>query len=246
MIVAEIGLNHLGDTKHLDRYLKLASSVDGITIQILSDSFYQDKKYASFKLSDNEIIDFIDKAYRSGYKVGLVLDNYQLVEKYNSSKISFYKILSKDFNNSNLFKAISKTSANDIYISTGMSQYIELDEVIPALVNLDGRVKLIHTQLSNEIEDVNLKAIEVMGARYKVPIAYGHHCIDEKVVYASLGFSPESIFFYIKGYDNLKYPDDFHAINASFINDFVYNIKFLQKSIGDGVKVLMGNNLREG
>ena len=43
-----------------------------------------------------------------------------------------------------------------------------------------------------------------------------------------------------------NYPDDFNAINASFINDLVCNIKFLTKSKGDEVMVLMGNNLREG
>lgn len=245
MIVAEIGLNHLGSVSLLERYLKLARCVDAITIQILSDSFYQDKKYSNFKLSDNALKDFINKAYRHGYKVGLVVDDCQMVERFDSNLISFYKILSKDFNNNNLFKAISKTSSENIYISTGMSNYVELDEVIPTLIRLDERVKLIHTQLSNEINDVNLKAIEVMGRRYQVPIAYGHHCIDEKVVYASLGFSPESIFFYIKDEGNLKYPDDLHAISVSFINDFVNNVKCLNKSVGDGAKVSMGNNLRE-
>ena len=120
-MVAEIGLNHLGNKKLLHSYLKLASRAYAITIQILLDSFYQDKRYASFKLSD----------------------------------------------------------------------YDELDKIILGLVNLGNRVKLIHTQLSNEIQDVNLKAIEVMGLRYKVPIAPGHHCIDERVVYSSLGISPD-------------------------------------------------------
>ncbi len=81
---------------------------------------------------------------------------------------------------SDLFNAILKTSADEIYISTGISSYIELDDVIPKLASQDKRVKLIHTQLSNEIEDVNLKAIEVMGSKYNVPVAYGHHCIEKK------------------------------------------------------------------
>tara|TARA_B100000795_G_scaffold145874_1_gene109290 strand:+ start:425 stop:667 length:243 start_codon:yes stop_codon:yes gene_type:complete len=76
MIVAEIGLNHLGNKKLLHSYLKLVSRVDAITIQILSDSFYQDKRYASFKLSDKEIRDFIDQAHSSG--VALPLDGGSL------------------------------------------------------------------------------------------------------------------------------------------------------------------------
>ena len=245
MIVAEIGLNHLGSEKLLEKYLKLASCVDAITIQLLSESFFEDKKYSNLKLSDNTIQDFISKASKSGYKVGLAVDNLQSVNKFDSNLISFYKILSKDFNNRDLFNTISNTSVEDIYISTGMSDYNELDEVIPQLIHLDKRIKLIHTQLSNEIDDVNLKAIEVMRRRYNVPIAYGHHCIDKKVIYASLGYKPESIFFYIKAEDNLKYPDELHAISLNIINDFVDNIKYLNKSIGNGEKVSMGNDLRE-
>jgi sialic acid synthase SpsE len=246
MVVAEIGLNHLGDKNILDKYLKLACDVDAITIQILSDSFFQNDEYLSFKLSDEILIDFIDKAHSNGYKVGLVIDDYKKVGIFDSSKISFYKILSKDIGNNELLKSIFKTSAKDIYISTGMSDYGVLDRVIPSLVRLDDRVKLIHTQLSNEVEDVNLKAIEVMRKKYRVPVAYGHHCMKKNVVYTSLGFFPESIFFYIKGDDNKKYPDDLHAISTDIIVDFVGNITCLQKSIGSGVKVLMDNNLIKG
>ena len=245
MIVAEIGLNHMGSAKILQRYLRLTSSVDAVSIQVLSDSFYQNEKYASFKLSDKVIMDFINKAYEAGFKVGLVVDNYDLVEKFHSDRVSFYKILSKDIDNFDLFKTISGTSVNDIYISTGLSLSNALDEIIPRLINSDNRVKLIHTQLSNKIEDVNLKAIEVMRSKFQVPIAFGHHCVDEKVVYSSLGFSPESIFFYIKGDVDMKYPDDLHAININFVNDFVNNILRLKKSIGDGIKNLSKNKLKD-
>jgi N,N'-diacetyllegionaminate synthase len=245
MIVAEIGLNHLGSIKLLKKYLESAVCVDALTIQILSNSFFKNKKFSSFKLTDKILLDFILEAKNAGYKVGLAIDDYTKVEYFDSSLISFYKILSKDINNKKLIDSIMKTSAKDIYISTGMSDLKELDDIIPSLSILDSRFKLIHTQLSNEIEDVNLKAIELMRDRYHLPVAYGHHCVEEKVIYASLGFSPESIFFYIKGGDNLIYPDDFHALDIDELDNFVMNIKSLNKSIGEGIKIQMNNNLRK-
>lgn len=245
MIVAEIGLNHLGDNKLLKKYLESAIKVDAITIQILSDSFFENKKFSSFELTPKVLSDFILEASKAGYKVGLAIDDYKKVQFFDSNLVSFYKILSKDIKNKKLLNSIIKTSAEHIYISTGMSDFKELDTIIPKISKLDNRVKLIHTQLSNEIEDVNLKAIETMRGRYNLPVAYGHHCIEKKVIYASLGFFPESIFFYIKSEDDLIFPDDLHAISTDYLDNFVSNIRLIKKSIGQGTKMQMGNNLRK-
>ena len=197
--------------------------------------------YQNLTAFHNVLIDFIDKAHDRGYKVGIAIDDYKKVDMFTSDKVSFYKILSKDVNNRDLFDSICKTSVENIYISTGMSDYNSLDDIVPQLTSMDNRIKLIHTQLSNTISDVNLSAIELMHNKYKVPIAYGHHCIDKNVIYASLGFSPESIFFYIKGDENLTYPDDLHAVSIGDVCSLVDSIRQVQVSIGDGNKVSMDN-----
>lgn len=244
MIIAEIGLNHLGKKSLLDLYIKKAKKVDGLTIQILSDSFYlKNKKFSDFKLSEPLINKFIEQSYNEGFKVGLVIDDHNLIDKYHSKYISFYKILSKDIGDLNLFKKISNTSVDEIYISTGLSSFEDLDKIVPYVKSLDNRIKLIHTQLSNDVKDVNLKAIEVMNKRYNLPISYGHHCLNEKVIYASLGFEPYSIFIYIKGPKTYKYPDDLHAISLEKIDDFVNNVSNLRECIGSGNKIAMSNKL---
>ena len=244
MIIAEIGLNHLGKKSLLDLYIKKAKKVDGLTIQILSDSFYlKNKKFSDFKLSEPLINKFIEQSYNEGFKVGLVIDDHNLIDKYHSKYISFYKILSKDIGDLNLFKKISNTSVDEIYFSTGLSSFDDLDKIVPYAKSLDSRIKLIHTQLSNDIKDVNLKAIEVMNKRYNLPVSYGHHCLEKKVLYASLAFEPDSIFIYIKGPDEYKYPDDLHAISFEKIDDFVKNVINLKSSLGNGIKVETVNNL---
>jgi sialic acid synthase SpsE len=241
MIIVEIGLNHLGSDKILSEFLKIPDNVDAVTIQIISDDFYNNPDYKSLKLSDAKLINFIGKLLNLGKKVGLAIDDYTKINKFLPNEISFYKILSKDIENKKLIDAVKNTDVESIYISTGMSDYCLLDSVIPALVKSDKRIKLIHTQLSNNIADVNIKAIQVMRDRYQTPVAYGHHCDVPNVIYASLGLLPESIFFYIKGSEDLEYPDNAHAIDLLNVEELVYGIKNIKKAIGNGEKISMKN-----
>lgn len=245
MFVGEIGLNHLGNEAYLDYYINSSSSLDAITIQILTDKFYQNSKFSEFKLSDNAIRNFIQNANNKSLKVGLVLDDINLIKKFHCEKISFYKILSKDIDNKILLNAIQKTSVKEIFLSTGMCDFSDLDKIIPDIKKSDKRIKLIHTQLSNEIEDVNLKAIREMSLRYNIPVAYGHHCINDNVIFTSLAYNPESLFFYIKGEDKFNFPDNLHAISIKKVDELVKNIRLVQKSLGNGFKVNLGNKLRE-
>ena len=241
MIIAEIGLNHLGSKNNLINFLKIPSNVDAVTIQVISDNFFNNSDYKSLKLSDEILIDFIDKLIISGKKVGLVTDDYTKINQFLPDKISFYKILSKDIENKKLIDAVKNTDVESIYLSTGMGDFPMMDALIPAYIESDKRIKLIHTQLSNNIDDVNMMALESMRSRYKVPVAYGHHCDEVNVIYASLGFVPESIFFYVKGSEDGEYPDNLHAIELPDVKKLVDGIKKIKRSIGSGEKVTMKN-----
>ena len=118
-----------------------------------------------------------------------------------------------------------------------MSTYREINDLINKFNSDDGRLKLIHTRLSHEIGDVNMRAIRVMQEKYNLPIAYGHHCKIIDVIYLSLGFNPESIFFYIKGSMDLEYPDDVHAISLDRVGEITSKVKLFQRSVGDGIKI---------
>jgi len=240
MIVAEIGLNYLGDNNLIKKYIYASKACDGITLQILSKSFYKDK-YTNFMLSEESINDFINLAYSNKIKVGLVTDDIDIVKFFHCNKINFYKVLSKDLGNNDLLASILDTNVEKVYLSTGISDYITLDKVVPKIN--DPRVKLIHTQLSNEIGDVNLKAISSMRKRYSMDVAYGHHCEEKKVIFTSLGFLPESLFFYIKDDTKASYPDNIHAIKTSEIDKLVHDIKSLKTSIGNGEKVQFKSTL---
>ena len=94
-------------------------------------------------------------------------------------------------------------------------------------------------QLSYDVEDCNLSAIETLRLKYGYPVSYGSHCINEKVLYMSLCYNPSDILFYVKDNRPRFYPDDKHAIELNYVNSIVNNLKSLKYAIGTGVKEKM-------
>ena len=78
----------------------------------------------------------------------------------------------------------------------------------------------------------------------KYNIAYGNHCRNLNAIYAAIAFNPSDIFLYAKpDYDDI-YPDNFHAVTVSKLNNLIKNIKEIEKTIGDGVKCKVTKGIR--
>ena len=131
MIIAEVGLNHLGDEMLAMRYVhKLAKmSVDGITFQVPSKTFFQDNN-KHLKLSTKCIIDALQYTKSMGKEFGLAIGDIEMIEEFENHEVDFYKVLSKDISNDALVsKLINKTAAK-IFFSTGLSDFQEISELM--------------------------------------------------------------------------------------------------------------------
>ena len=82
MIIAEVGLNHLGDEMLAMKYVeKLANmKVDGITFQIPSETFFKEPKNKYLKLNPDCIIDALRYTQSKGVKFGLAIGDIGLIE----------------------------------------------------------------------------------------------------------------------------------------------------------------------
>ena len=82
MIIAEIGLNHLGDSKYADYYLKniVKSKVDAVTFQIREKSFYETDKTSSLKLSEKYYIKAREYCYKNKINFGVALADETLID----------------------------------------------------------------------------------------------------------------------------------------------------------------------
>lgn len=238
MIIAEIGLNHLGSEEYLNEYLDilLKSSVDAITLQVREPEFYKNTDFSEFTLPQG-VYTKVSKAVKlSGKKFGVALSDLSLVPFFDNI-VDFYKILSKDLGNINFIKNLINVTNVPIFISTGLSSNQNIHSFIDKIdSNKIENINLIHTRLSNEIEDVNLKAIDSMKKEFNLPVAFGNHCQNRLVTYVSIAFEPSAIFIYVKGETSPYHPDDKHAISLVDIAKHSKELKNLMKCLGAGIK----------
>ncbi len=246
MIIAEIGVNHLGDKNYLLEYVNklINSPVDAITLQIREQDFYKTERFSDFFL-DLEVYPIVSKMISdSNKKFGIALSNLEYVSFFDEI-VDFYKILSKDLGDYNFVDKLINVTDKPIFISTGLSSYDEIRSFIKKInISKEKNITLIHTRLSNKVEDTNLKAIEKMKSAFNCPIAFGNHCKNVNVTYAALAFNPSSIFLYTKGQKDVYHPDEEHAIPLNKISEFCKNLNQIKLAIGSGVKSRSKNTIR--
>lgn len=233
MIICEVGLNHLGDTDYSNLYFTklLESDCDAITYQIREKEFYKRDKYKNFELSFDYYSSLISKS--DDKKFGIALADKNLIDECESIGVDFYKVLSWDLNDYNyIYNLLNKTSKY-IYVSTGTSSFDDLDKFYHEFGNTK-RIGLVHTQLTQEVKDTNLKALSTLS-KFGFNVGFGNHCGNLNVIYSSLSFNPSDIWFYVKGLQK-DHPDDNHAVSMFEVRKFVKNIKEVSLAIGDGQK----------
>ncbi len=242
MIICEIGLNHMGNIKYANEYIDkiIKSKADGILFHIREKSFYTDTP--KLLLPDKFYVDAIKKVKKHNIKFGITLADPNKIDFCEKIGVDFYKIFSRDILDYEIINKIKLTKKN-IFVSTGMSNINEIKKFIKIIENNKKRFTLIHTQLDNNIEKVNLKAITLLKEKFKINVGYGNHAENIFIIYLSLVFKPSDLIFYVKGNKFKKHIDDKHAIKLDHLEDFIKNIKELPKGLGKKKKIKMKSKI---
>jgi N-acetylneuraminate synthase len=243
-IIAEVGLNHLGQESLAREYVDklVLTQVDGISFQVREPSFYEREEKKHLMLSEHIYSSLCKKVQKLEKQFGVAIADVEKIDFFESIGTNFYKIIRNDMVDDILVDKLMKTGKK-IIVSTGLSS----EEDIKLFLEKYGENKnfvLNHTQLSYEEGDCNLRAIEKLNQKYSVPISFGSHCANYNVLYMSLCFSPTDILFYVKKDDKIKYPDDKHAIKLEEVSQITYNIDVLSKATGTGEKIKLNNKIK--
>ena len=236
-LILEVGLNHFGKVKESIKYLKffLKSNFTHITYQIQKESYYEKFK---FKLPISHYIFLINKIHKKGKKIGLAVCDIDSCYEIAKLNFDFYKILSISLTDKFLVKFI-KERKKPIFLSCGTASNNEIKKSINNFKNGEKKkITLIHTSLSYEAKDQNLKRLELL---YKIlpRIAYGHHYSNFLPIILSLYSKIKYIFIYIKALEKKGrfYPDEKHALNFKKIDN-------LSEIINESIKILGSENRR--
>jgi len=242
MIIAEIGLNHLGKKNYLHKYLNtlVKTNVDAITLQIREPSYYE--KNPKLKLDKNMYSYVSNYLHSWNKKFGIAICDFSEVNFLNAVGVDFYKIIRNDMNSHLLIDSLIDTK-KQIFVSTGMSSQDDIEKFI-SYIGKNPNFKLNHTQLSYSVGDCNLSAISKMK-KYGLDVSFGSHCENHTVLYLSLAYKPSDILFYVRLNTKDDFPDGRHAVNINMVDEMVNNLKMLPLSIGTGQKQTMNNRIED-
>ncbi|WP_319416107.1 N-acetylneuraminate synthase family protein [Marispirochaeta aestuarii] len=244
MIIAELGLNHQGDEAEVDRLLNaiLSTPVDAVTMQVREAGYYTQTKNEKYYLDNTVYESAAHKILAANRKFGIALSDKDKVDYFSQLGATFFKVLSKDIHNFDLLEKIALTGKN-VYLSTGLSDFAEIQAAVDFLKKHGNEPVLNHTALNYDPEMINLKSITELKKQFNLQASYGNHSPYLETLFAAIAFEPESIFLYVKGNLEDNYKDDSHAIPVYKLSYYLGLLSVVRKSLGSGIKQKMEDSL---
>ena len=227
-IIAEIGLNHLGSVEKAMEIIDLLlvePEVDGITLQIREDEFYDSTAPHKNKLPWSLYRAASKKIRCSGKLFGVAIADINAIDELQHIGIDFWKTLSWDIQNGLLLRKLKSTNKK-IYVSTGISSTEEI-------IKCNGiweDVVFIHTSLTLNVDEVHLSAMLNMKNNHGIEMAFGLHSDFKEALYIASSLQPSDVFFYVKGSSDV--PDDKHAFLLTELADACSKVRLSEKVMG--------------
>ena len=159
-----------------------------------------------------------------------------------------YKIGSGEMTNYLMLFKIAKTG-KPIILSSGMSDYKELDECIEFLKPFGNELSLLQctTAYPTKPEQWGLKEIPKLKERYGIPIGYSDHSSDITACIAATALGAEILEFHAVFDKNMFGPDAKASLDLDEISMLVKSVRKLEislKQISDKADISSYNDLK--
>jgi N,N'-diacetyllegionaminate synthase len=243
-IIAEIGINHGGDSNVCAQMIKAAadSGADAVKLQTVNAEESYVKGTASYnefktkELSDKSIKELINLSNELGIILFSTPGDFSSLQRIVKWGMPAIKISSGLMTNYPLIAEAAKTGL-PLIISTGMALSSDIDKAIETVVKNDGKnnALLKCTSIYPSPDDaINLDAISTMIDRYKIPIGYSDHTLDDLACISAVAKGALIIEKHFTLDRNLPGAD--HAISME-PNDFVQMVKKTRR-----ISSMLGSN----
>lgn len=262
-VIGEIGINHNGDIELAKKMIKKASEAgcDAVKFQKRTiDVVYSEDYLDSFRESP---WGNTQRAQKEGLEFGY--EEYHEIDRYcgelgidwfasawdipsqrflQTFNLKYNKIASAMLGNKDFLKTVA-AEGKKTFISTGMSTWEELDEVVSIFKDASCPFELMHCNSTYPMQekDANLLLIDELKKRYGVPVGYSGHeeGIMVSVIAATRGIS--SIERHIT-LDREMYGSDQRAsIEFEQLKQLVNYIRRVDVILGDGIRRMSDEEL---
>jgi len=270
-IIAEIGINHNGSIDLCKKLINAAKDAGANAVKFQKREI--DKVYTS---------DFLDSYRESPWgktqreqKAGLEFsqEEYQEIDLFCKSleidwfasawdvesqeflknfDLKYNKVASAMIAYEDLLEIIS-SEGKHTFISTGMSEYKDIDNAVDIFTRKNCSFELMHTVSTYPLnpKHANLRMIQTLQERYKCKVGYSGHEVGLDISIAAAAMNISSLERHIT-LDRCMYGSDQSAsIEPNGFRMLVDSIRTVESSLGDGVKTfsedekLVAANLRQ-
>jgi len=253
-VVAEIGINHNGDIDLAKRLISVAvaANCDAVKFQKRTvDIVYTREELARPRESPfGETNGDLKRGLEFGPDEYAEIDSFcrasgiaWFASCWDESSVDFIanfdvpclKIASASLTDDNLLRH-TRAAGKPLILSTGMSTIAEIDHAVSILGTDD--LVLLHacSTYPADYEELNLRAIPVMRARYGVPVGYSGHETGIPSSVASVVLGASCVERHITMDRAMWGTDQAASLEPNGITRLVRDIRLVERSMGDGVK----------
>jgi N-acetylneuraminate synthase/N,N'-diacetyllegionaminate synthase len=261
-IIAEAGVNHNGDVRLAKKLVDAAKDAGSDAVKF--QAFKTERvvtKYAEKAEYQKETTGPNKSQYTMIKR--LELKNEEIRELYNHAKknniiflssafdkesvnlldnlgVPAFKVPSGEITNFPLLRHIAEKK-KPIILSTGMSTIDEIKEALEVIreKGVEDIVPLhCVTSYPAKIEDINLRVIEMLRHKFKLPIGFSDHTlgITTPIAAAALGATLIEKHFTLD--KTLPGPDHRASLEPHELKEMIRAIRAVEKALGDGIKRL--------
>lgn len=257
-IIAEIGINHNGDMKIAKKLIDTAviAGCDAVKFQKRTiDKVYSKEMLDSPRVSpwgdtqraQKEGIEFNEKEYDEineyckekgieWFASAWDIDSQKFLQKFN---LNYNKVASAMLTNYEILEEIA-SEGKYTFISTGMSNYDEIDKAVEIFKEKKCPFELMHCNSTYPMksEDANLTLIKKLEEKYNCKVGYSGHETGTLVSTCAVALGAASIERHITLDKTMYGSDQGASVEPYELCQLVKEIREVEKILGDGQKVL--------
>jgi N-acetylneuraminate synthase len=253
-VIAEIGINHNGDLELAKRLISVAvaAGCDAVKFQKRTvDVVYSAEELARprespFGTTNGEL----KRALEFRFAEYLEIDRYcrtvgiaWFASCWDEASVDFidqftvpcYKIASASLTDDDLLR-YTRAKGRPVILSTGMSTIEEVDHAVEVLGSQDLIIMHSCSTYPASYEELNLRAVPTMHARYGVPIGYSGHETGIPSSVAAVVLGATCVERHISLDRAMWGTDQAASLEPNGISRLVRDIRLVERSMGDGHK----------
>lgn len=255
-IIAEAGVNHNGSLKLAKKMVEKAveAKVDAIKFQtfISENVVSKNAKKAEYQVKNTEIrketqLEMVKKLELSfndfiGLKEYCNIKNIEFLSTpFDLESIEFlkklgmkvWKVPSGEITNLPYLRKIAEV-ADEIILSTGMSDLDEISKAVDILKKENKKILILHcnTEYPTPMEDVNLRAMELLKEKFNVEVGYSDHTLGIEVPIAAVALGARIIEKHFTLDKNMEGPDHKASLEPGELKKMVTGIRNIEEALG--------------